>query len=224
MSRDDRDGDLAPATGPGDRAIARVKAMDAERIARADPLYPGSGSRSFRDGEAAALAAATRSQVAAHRGELVAPRSALPGEPALVADALVVSAEAGMIRLGRDDLRAAQRDLAETLVDLQSFRPDEEAARILSDQAGAIDELESLLAARAAIIAMLRDDDLSVVGNMNALRDLDLRIGDGRAALDAVDRYRVKQALGLLAVAGFPVVVAVVVVAIILILVIGPAS
>jgi hypothetical protein len=59
---------------------------------------------------------------------------------------------------------------------------------------------------------------------MNTLRDLDLRIGDGRAALDAVDRYRVKQALGLLAVAGFPVVVAVVVVAIILILVIGPAS
>jgi hypothetical protein len=224
MSRDDGDGDLPPAASPAARALARVQALDVRRVARADPIYPGTGGRSLRDGEAAAIATATRSQLASRRGDLVAPRSALPDEPALVADALIVTAEAGMLRLGRDDLRAAQRDLAETLVDLQSFRPDEEAERILSDPTGAVDELESLRAARAAIIAMLRDDDLSIVGNMNALRELDVRIGDGRVALDAVDRYRVKQALSLLAVAGFPVVVGVVVAAIILILVIGPTT
>jgi hypothetical protein len=210
--------------GPGDRAIARVQALDMQRVARAEPIYPGSGGRSLEEGEAAVLAAAARSQLASRRGAVVAPRSALPGEPSLVADALIVAAEAGMLRLGRDDLRAARRDLAETLVDLQSFRPDAEVERILSDPTGAVDELESLRTARAAIIAMLRDDDLSIVGNMNALRGLDLRIGEGRAALDAVERYRVRQALGLLAVAGFPLIVAIAAVAIVLILVIGSAG
>ncbi len=209
-------------SGHGDRAVARVRAIDDERIAWADPIYPSEEDRPLDGRLAAELAADVRSQLASRRGELVAPRSALPGEPALVADALLVDADARMVGLGRDDLKAASRELAEAFVDLQSFRPDGEAARILSDPTAAVDELEALRISRAAIIGMLRADDMSVLGNMNALRDVDLLIGDGRVALDAVERYRVRQAVGLLAVAGFPVVVMIVVVAILIVLVVRP--
>ena len=148
-------------SGPGDRAVARVRAIDNERIAWADPIYPSDEDRPLDGRLAAELAADVRSQLASRRGELVAPRSALPGEPELVADALLIDADARMLGLGRDDLKAASRELAEAFVDLQSFRPDAEAARIQSDPTGAVDELEALRISRAAIIGMLRADDMS---------------------------------------------------------------
>ena len=210
-------------TPAGDRAIARVRAIDNERIAWADPIYPSAGDRALDGRSAAELVSDLRSQLLSRRGEPVAPRSALPGDPELVADALLVDADARMAGLGRDEMKAASRELAEAFVDLQSFRPDVEAARILADPTAAVEELEALRIARAAIIGMLRADDMSILGNMHALRDIDLRIGDGRVALDAVERYRVRQAVGLLAVAGFPILVIIVVAVILLVLVVGPS-
>lgn len=224
MSPDQGDANPEDPTGlsPGDRAIARAKAQDEKRVARADPIYPGSGDRPLEASEAAELAASFRSQLEAHRGGLVAPRSVLPGTPELVADALTMEALGRMAGLAGRDLKAAQREFAEVFVDLQSFRPDDEAARILADPTGAVDELDSLRTARAAIIAMIREDDLSITGNRNAMSGLDLRIGDGRIALDAVNRYREKQALGLLTMIGIPVLIVVVIAVILFVLLVRP--
>jgi hypothetical protein len=207
---------------PGDPTIARLKAQDAERVAQADPIYPGYGDRALDAHEAVELAAAFRALRDARRGELVAPRSDLPASAELVADALLIDGQDRVVELDGSELKAAQRELAEAFVDLQSFRPDEQAARILEDPSGAADELRSLSVARAAMIGQIREDDMSVLGNMNALRGLDLRIGDGRIALDAVNRYREKQALGLLAMIGIPVFVVIALAVIVILLVIRP--
>jgi len=114
--------------------------------------------------------------------------------------------------------RDAQRELAETLVDLQSFRPDAQAALILADPptSETAAAQAALLTARAAMIEWIRDDP-SVTGNRNALQGLDLRIGDGRRALDAVNDYRGKQAFGLLAMFAIAALVIIAVVALVLI-------
>jgi hypothetical protein len=65
----------------------------------------------------------------------------------------------------------------------------------------AIDALGELMTARAAIVTWIRDDP-SVIGSLNAIGDTDVRIGDGRQALDAVNGYREKQAFGFLAIYG----------------------
>jgi hypothetical protein len=84
---------------PGDPTIARLKAQDAERVARADPIHPGSGDRPLDEHEAVELAAAFRAQRDACRGDLVAPRSSLPGNAEMVADALMMDGEARVVGL-----------------------------------------------------------------------------------------------------------------------------
>ncbi len=224
MNADDggEGGEVPADLSPGERAVARAKAIDDERIARADPIYPDE-DRAVNEVEAAELASAFRALRDSRRGELVAPRSALPGDPEHVATALLAEAEARMEGLDGRGLKAAQRELAEVFVDLQAFRPDDEAVKIQSDPTGAVAELEALRTAQAAIIQLIREDDMSVTGNMNAMRGLDLRIGDGRIALDAVNRYRERQALGLLAIGGIAVLVVVVLAVIVVLLVIRPS-
>ena len=224
MSGDDggADGEDPMIPSAGDRAVARVKAQDDAAVTLADPIYPGSGDRPLGEIEAIELAAAFRSERDARRGEAAAPRSALPGDPSLVADALMMDAEVRMVGLKGADLKAAQRELAEVFVDLQSFRPDEEAVRILADPMGANDELDSLRTARAAIIGLIREDEMSITGNRNAISGLDLRIGDGRVALDAVNRYREKQALALLTMIGIPGLIVIAVIVLVVVLLVRP--
>ena len=146
------------------------------------------------------------------------PVSALPDEPGRVAAALLAEGDAREEGLPAAEQKTSRRELAATMVDLQSFRPDEEASAILAEPAtpAGTEARDRLLTARAAFIAWIRDD-LNVTGNRNALRDLDVRIGDGRRALDAVNSYREKQAFGILAMIA---VAALVVIGIVIFLVI----
>jgi hypothetical protein len=139
--------------------------------------------------------------VAEHFGETAAPVSALGDDPRLIAQAL--DAVGGVL----DDPRIA----AELLVELQSFRPDDDW-RVLSEaEAGPDAEkaraaaAERLRAARASATAHLRDD-LTVVGDMNALGSADeLAIGEGRRALGIVEAYRRSQLSMFMAVVAWPV-------------------
>jgi hypothetical protein len=202
--------------------IEKLRAVDAARVADAGPIYPDIGDMPLTAIEASDLAGRFRSLRDEQRGTVVAPRSMLPGEPGRVAAALMSDATARQHGLTGKPLRADQREVAEAMVDLQSFRPDDEATLILAGAktADAIDAAERLMTARAAVIAWIRDDP-SVVGNRNALRDLELRIGDGRRALDAVNGYREKQAFGFLAMFG---VGALVIIAIVILVVIQASS
>lgn len=176
-----------------------LETLEAERIEVAAPIYPDDDE--IAPEEARDLARQFRILRDDHLGEVVAPRSLLPGEPGRVAAALISDGDARMENLAGDDLKAAQRELAEALVDLQSFRRDDEAALILAGPSDAegIEAAEALKTARAAIIAWIREDP-SVLGNLNAIRDIELRIGDARQALDTVKGHRDKQALGFRAV------------------------
>ena len=61
------------------------------------------------------------------------------------------------------------------------------------------------------MIRWIRNDP-SILGSINAMRGLDIRVGDGRIALDAVNRYREHKPLGLLAWIVIPIVVIILVV------------
>jgi hypothetical protein len=206
----------------GDELVAALRAQDVVRTNAADPIFPDSGDAPLSAAEAEDLAERFRALRDVLRGRAVASRSALPAEPGLVASALMMEADARMEGLDGKELRAAQRELAETMVDLQSFRPDAEAALIVAEPTTpeTADALDALLTARAAIIEWIREDP-SVTGNRNALRSLDLRIGDGRRALDAVKGYREKQAFGFLAIFG---VAALAIIAVVVFIVIRLAS
>jgi hypothetical protein len=222
---DDPDEDtkaLLESGATGDELVAALRARDVERTNAADPIFPDPGDVPLTTAEAQDLAERFRALRDELRGRSVAPRSALSAEPGRVASALVMEAEGRMEALDDKELRAAQRELAEAMVDLQSFRPDAQAALILAAPTTpeTAEALEALLTARAAIIEWIREDP-SVTGNRNALRGLDLRIGDGRRALDAVNSYREKQAFGLLAMVG---VAALVIIAVVVFIVIRLSS
>jgi hypothetical protein len=210
--------DLIESGATGHDLIEGIKALDAERAEAAAPIYPDPGEASLDVAEARDLAQRFRSLRDQHRGELVMPRSALPAEPGRVAAALMAESEAREQGMPAAELRATRRELAATMVDLQSFRPDAEASAILADPGtpAGTEATDRLLTARAALIAWIRDD-LNVMGNRNALRDLDVRIGDGRRALDAVNSYRETQAFGMIAMVA---VVALVVIGIVIFVVI----
>ena len=210
---DERTKALLESGASGDELVAALRARDLERTNAADPIFPDADDVPSTMAEAQDLAQRFRVLRDELRGRSVAPRSALPAEPGLVASALMMEAERRMEGLEGKELRAAQRELAEAMVDLQSFRPDAEAALIGADSTTpeTADALDALLTARAAMIEMIREDP-SVTGNRNALRALDLRIGDARRALDAVNSYREKQAFGFLAMFGVAALVVIVVV------------
>ena len=197
----------------GDAMLEGLAALDAERTVGADPIYPNLGANPLAAGEARDLARRFRTLRDEHVGALVAARSLLPSDPGRVAAAIFMEGAARMDGLAGDDLVAAQRELAEAMVDLQSFRPDAQAALILSgpDAPEAASALDALRTARASMIAAIREDP-NVTGGRNALRDVEVRIGDARIALDAVNGYRERQAFGFLAIL---VVVALVVIAIV---------
>ena len=218
----DVDPDLAEAleTQRGDALLARISAIEADREARADPIYPSDDDLAMDVGEARALLSRYRAIRDAHLGELAVDRSELPGEPQRVASAIVVAAQADAAAHTGKAQRAVQRASAEDLVDLQSFRPSEEIELIAGATGAERDAaLERLLTAKAGAITLIRDDP-SVTGSMNALRGKELTIGNARPALDAVNRYREGQAFWFLALfIGVPVVVGIVVVVAILVVV-----
>jgi len=219
---DERTKALLESGATGDELVAALTAVDRERTKAADPIFPDPGDAPLTTAEARELAERFRALRDELRGRSVAPRSALPAEPGAVASALMMEADGRTETLDGKELRAAQRELAETMVDLQSFRPDAQAALIVAEPTTPerADALDALLTARAAIIEWIREDP-SVTGNRNALRGLDLRIGDGRRALDAVNSYREKQAFGFLTMFG---VAALVVIAVIVLIVIRVLS
>jgi hypothetical protein len=219
---DQRRKELLESGTIGQDLIGQLKALDTERAAAADPIYPDPGEVPLEAAEARDLAQRFRALRDQHRGELVAPLSALAAEPGRVAAALMAESEAHEQDMPADELRATRRELAATIVDLQSFRPDAEASAILADPEtpAGTEATDRLLTARAALIAWIRDD-LNVTGNRNALRELDVRIGDGRRALDAVNSYRETQAFGMIAM---PAVAALVVIGIVIFVVIQVAT
>ena len=192
---------LLDSGASGDELRAGLEALDKERTEAAGPIYPDEGD--LDPAAARDIAQRFRALRDEHRGEMVAPRSLLPGAPGRVAAALIADGDLRTEGLTGDDLREAQRELAEAFVDLQCFRPDEQASLIQADPTTpeAIESVGALVTARAAIITWIRDDP-SVLGSVNAIKDLDIRIGDGRQALDAVNGYRERQALGFLAMFG----------------------
>ena len=213
---DERSQELIESDVTGAELQDRLRSLDAERVEAATPIYPE--TTEIPPAEARDLAQRFRTLRDEHRGEIVAPISLLPGDPGRVSAALYAEGISRMEGVTGGKLRALQRDLAEVMVDLQSFRPDDQAALILSDPttpAGA-QALAWLMTARAATIASIRDDP-GVLGALNAIGKLDIRIGDGRKALDAVNRYREKQAFGFLAMFGLGAIVVVAVVVFILI-------
>lgn len=192
---------LLESGATGNELGERLAALDAERIEAAAPIYPDEVE--LDPAVARDNAQRFRALRDEHGGEMVVPRSLLPDEPGRVAAALMAEGELRMAGLAGDALRDAQRELAEALVDLQGFRPDDQAGLILADPTApeAMESVGALVTARAAIITWIRDDP-SVVGSVNAIKDLDVRVGDGRKALDAVNGYREKQAFGFLAIFG----------------------
>ena len=195
-----RNKDLIDGGATGRDLVERLQALDAERAEAAAPIYPDPGATPLGAAEARDLAQRFRALRDQHRGELVMPLSALPADPGRVAAALMAESEAREQGMRAGDLRTTRRELAATMVDLQSFRPDAEASAILADPGSpaGTEMTDRLLTARAALIAWIRDD-ASITGDRNALRELDVRIGDGRRALDAVNRYRERQAFGMIA-------------------------
>lgn len=210
---DDRTADLLESGTAGDDLLGRLAALDAERTVGADPIYPDPDGKPLEADEARVLARRFRTLRDEHLGASVAARSLLPDDPGRVAAAIFTEGVARMDGLTGDDLVAAQRELAEAMVDLQSFRPDDQATLILSGSASpdAAEALDWLRTARASIIAAIREDP-NVTGGRNALRDVEIRIGDARRALDAVNGYREKQAFGFLAMIGVVILVVIVIV------------
>ena len=76
--------------------LERLRAADADREARADPIYPDAGDVELELREATELAKGFRSLRDAHRGELAVPRSVLPGDPRRVAAAIMLEMESDL--------------------------------------------------------------------------------------------------------------------------------
>jgi hypothetical protein len=124
-SIDERSQELFESGATGDELVEGLDALDAERAEAAGPIFPDESELdpdSARD-----IAQRFRTLRDEHRGEVVAPRSLLPGEPGRVAAALIADGDLRTEGLTGNALRDAQRELAETLVDLQGFRPDDDA-------------------------------------------------------------------------------------------------
>ena len=197
---------LLESGATGDELREELEALDAERVDAAGPIYPDEGE--LDPAVARDIAQRFRAVRDEHRGAKVVPRHVLPDQPGRVAAALMLEGDLRVAGLTGDALRGAQRELAEVMVDLQGFRPDDQAELILANPSApeAMEAVGALMTARAATITWIREDP-SVLGSMNAIKDLDLRIGDGRRALDAVNRYREKQAFGFLAIFGLAALV-----------------
>ena len=179
-----------------ERHIARIQRDDEKRIAHAH-LPDGV---ELDDARAIEIVDRYLSILDRYRGKVVAPLSSLPDNPPRIAQAL---AQAAMTS-------SDPRPIAEMFVDLQSFRREEDWQLLNDPPIGddgskeRSDAAERLLAARAAATALLRED-VSVVGDMNALRAVDdLTIGEGRRALAAVESYRRAQFSGFMAIVAWP--------------------
>lgn len=156
-------------------------------------------------------------------GMRAAPVSWLPAPGEVVATAL--SRVAGEAR----EL-AVQRSCREAFVDIQAFVPDDEAVLVEAraggppddergvdhragsngrpDQVSAIAVLEEIRLAQAQAISFLREDD-RVQGALNALGGSCFAIGQARLSLEAVDRYKDAQTLGLASMVTWPIGLAV---------------
>jgi hypothetical protein len=151
-------------------------------------------------------------------GQTAAPESALPAPATRIATALASEA-ASADEVDGESALIIYQTAVEALIDLQAFVPDDAASAVerqLSkrsdgrdtrsdgDSRLATETLERIRTAQAAAIQWIRDD-VSVVGNENALRDLVPVIGDARRALDAVDRYREVQSGAMIMLFVWPV-------------------
>ena len=136
----------------------------------------------------------------AHRGQFAAPVGELPDDPARIATAIVVTLEA---------TPTDSRHLLEDLVDLQSFVDDPPPGLRPPAEAVGPDEvadplLERIRWRQATLIAFELGHP-SVIGDHNAIRERWTAIGDARAAIDLVNRYREQQATGIGAMLAYPV-------------------
>lgn len=199
----------------GDELLARIRSIDDRRVAAARPVFPAVDAPSMSDPDAHDLIHRFRATRDAHRGAVAAPSSALPGPPEQIATAIMVALASLEGRVGKREARAESRQLAADLVDLQGFRPDHEAQILLAAPPDSHDR-RLLTTARAAIMQWIRDDP-SVIGNVTAIQSLDIRIGDGRRALDAVEAHRaakLRTLLGIVIVAAVGIAAIIVVVAV----------
>jgi hypothetical protein len=143
------------------------------------------------------------------KGRHAAPVSWLSVAARRVATALDIALEVAE----EDHDWPTTRHLREDIVDLQAFLPDDEAAAAEAFMAGGdghvpgdgFAALDRVRTGQAIVISMLRNDEL-VLGAHVALRDMDqdIRIGEARRSLEAVDRYKSEQSNGFAAAGTWP--------------------
>jgi hypothetical protein len=130
-----------------------------------------------------------------YRGRYVAPVDELPDRPDRIASAYFTLAGASSMEIRRHQL--------EDLVDLQAFVDDPPAVLApprVSSEKGVTSPADPLIEAirwrQAGIIAWAMNHP-STLGDHTAIRSRWTAIGEARAAIDLVNRYREEQTLGL---------------------------
>ncbi|HEY7968541.1 MAG TPA: hypothetical protein VID95_01020 [Candidatus Limnocylindrales bacterium] len=185
----DADGVIGRATTPPDAAGVPAEWARLRRpiVGEADAVMDPAEARELVDG--------FRRVRERYRGRYVAPADELLADPARIATAYLNLAGAATLELRRHQL--------EDLVDLQSFVEDPPADLAPprgSSEPGVTSPADPLIEAirwrQAGVIAWAMNNP-SDVGAHNAIRGRWTAIGDARAAIDLVNRYREEQTLGL---------------------------
>ena len=182
---------------PADDIVAAV-AADSDLRRRAT-VFPDP-NLTIPAAEAMALLEEFRRLRDVHRGRFAASVADLPADPVRVATAIAGLASAASA--------AERRLLLEDLVDLQAFVADPPAGAPPADLPlgqplpDGAEPFDAIRWRQAALIAQSQAHT-SVLGDHNALRGHWIAIGDARAALKLVSRYREQQTAGFGAIAGW---------------------
>jgi hypothetical protein len=193
-----QEGSNVDAIEPPD-LLASIKARDDEKLATA---YLPPEERMLSEADGVAVAYRFLSVRDRYAGKSAAPISTLPGTPEEVAEALVHYRDARFDTLSEDEQRDRWKSFERAVMDLQLFVTDEELTAI---DRMAEDALDALKWRQAAVASMIRDDP-NVLGNHNALRDIDVRIGEAARSYDAIRGYRDRQASGFASMLAWPIV------------------
>jgi hypothetical protein len=175
-----------PDKASADEIIEAVRDDTERRMAEATLPDP---SVDMPEAEAGELLGSFRRTRDAHRGRYAAPVRELPADGVRVATAIAILSRTA----GPEELRRQLEDL----VDLQAFVPD--PPDFLRPTPSPDPLLESIRWRQAALMAFAMNH-ASVIGDHNAIRDRWTAIGDARAAIDLVNKYRETQAGGFAAI------------------------
>lgn len=148
-------------------------------------------------------------------GKRAAPLWALPDTPVRVVEALEIRQQREQ---SLNPVRA-QREFEDAILDLQAFVADEAAHAVEARHHGVsaagqvtgrdlreIDrQTRALIVTRHSVVTSMLRGDINLLGNENALEDLDIRIGEARRSWEAVTRYRDEQAGGIASILIWPV-------------------